>query len=119
MKRGNSMTIAEWKRLQKKPGKYRNQPVVMDGQRFDSKAEAAQYGLLRQTIESGTLKLLLRQVPFRLHGNTTYRADFLCVWRDGKIEVREVKGVWTDAAKIKWRQVKELYPNVDFREIKA
>lgn len=113
----NAMTLAEWKRLQKRPSKYRNEPVVVDGQRFDSKAEAKHY--TRICCHLGQIKLVLRQVPFRLPGGVVYRADFLIVWKHGEIEVQEVKGCWTEAAKIKWKQVKELYPNVRFTEVKA
>lgn len=115
----NAMTLAEWKRLQKRPSKYRNEPVVVDGQRFDSKAEAEHFVLLNCWRKNGGIRLLLRQVPFRLPGGVVYRADFLIQYADMRLEVREVKGHWTEAARIKWRQAKELYPHVNFVAVRA
>lgn len=50
-----------------KPRKYRNQPVTVDGIRFDSKREAERYQELRAAERSGAIRDLRRQVRYPLH----------------------------------------------------
>ena len=52
----------------------------------------------------------LRQVPFSLPGDNTYRADFMVFWEDGTVSVQDVKGVETEGFKIKRRLLEETYP---------
>ena len=98
--------------------KYRNQPVVVDGQRFDSKAEARHWTALRAELSVGRARLVLRQVPFHLPGGVTYRVDFLVHRQDGAIEFHEVKGHRTEVYRIKKRQVEALY-GVEIQEFRA
>lgn len=83
---------------QPKPNKYRNDRVRVDGIWFDSKAEARHYGYLKLARDAGFLTFE-RQVPYRLEVNgkliATYRADFVVTWKDGRVEVQDVKGVKT------------------------
>lgn len=84
-----------------KPRKYRNKPVTVDGERYDSGAEARRHGELRYLEMSGQIRDLKRQVRFELHtwadGQlillTTYTADF--TYRDtksGYLVAEDVKG---------------------------
>lgn len=94
-----------------KPQKYRAQPVVIDGIRFDSKAEGKYYEELKLRAASATDPLLffLRQVPFDLPGGVKYRADFLEVYPD-QIRVIDVKGMETAQFRDKKKMVEALYP---------
>ena len=46
--------------------KYRNQPTVLDGEKFDSKAEAARWSELRLLERAGHIRGLERQVKYEL-----------------------------------------------------
>lgn len=105
---------------QAKASKYRNTRVVVDGITFDSKAEARHYGFLKIARESGHLKFEM-QVPYRFEVNgkliATYRADFVVTWKDGRVEVQDVKGVRTKEYILKKKLMSALY-GIEIREIK-
>ena len=46
--------------------KYRNKPIVVDGERFDSQAEYSRWRLLDMHQKEGRITNLQRQVPFML-----------------------------------------------------
>ena len=50
-----------------KRNKYGNKPVVIDGIRFDSKAEARRWQELQTLLRGGEIGNLRRQVSFPLH----------------------------------------------------
>lgn len=89
--------------------KYRNTPVIEDGQRFDSKLEARCYRELKLRQDLGEIYLLLRQVPFHLEGGVVYRADFFVVPYFGEIEVIDATGMMTQAKRNKLKQVQARY----------
>lgn len=66
--------------LLKKKSKYRNQKTVVDNITFDSKKEAARYGILKLMERNGEISNLRLQVPYKLvvngHHVSTYRCDF-------------------------------------------
>lgn len=70
-------------RTDKKPSKYRNEPIVIEGERFDSKGEFERYMELLMLQRGGEILSLRRQVPFALsvEGQLigTYVADFVYV----------------------------------------
>ena len=101
-----------------KPHKYRAEPTVVDGIRFDSKLEARYYERLKADQAAGRIQGFLRQVPFHLPGKTRLVIDFLVVELDGTVHFDDTKGVETDAFKIKLRQARELYPWADIRILK-
>jgi len=57
-------------------------------------------------------------LKFRLADNTFYTPDFAVMLPDGMIEIREVKGFWTDDARVKIKIAAEMYP-FDFIAVKA
>ena len=70
--------------LAKKPQKrkYRNEPIVVDGIRFDSRREAAYYAELKRRDKLGEVAGVALQVPFPILGPAgelicTYVADFV------------------------------------------
>lgn len=93
---------------QPKRRKYRNVPVEIDGQRFDSKLEGRCYEWLKLRRQAQDVRWFIRQVPFRLPGGVVYRADFLAVTRD-RVEVIDAKGKDTRESINKRKQVLELY----------
>ncbi len=104
----------------RRPTKYRNQPVVVDGVRFASKAEAARDAELQWLVKSGTIRDLTRQPRFPLKVNgvkvATYVADWMYLENFGRTTIRVVedkKGVQTPAFRLKWKLAQALYPSVN------
>lgn len=76
--------------------KYRNEPTIYGGVRYDSRAEAHRAAELDLLVLSGTIRFWVRQPSFRLGcPENVYRADFLVVPRSGGAWVEDVKGVHT------------------------
>ena len=110
-----------------KPSKYRNVKVVVDGEKFDSKREAAYWQQLKVRERIGEIQGLERQVPFDLlcpylQGSgdnrvvATYIADFTYrtfgpeTWNpDGDLHVVDAKGRRTAlyALKKKWLELQD------------
>ena len=92
--------------------KYHAVPTVVQGIRFDSKAEARRFEVLRALEDAGKIADLRLQPAFRCVVNgtliCTYRADFSYV-RDGRVVVEDVKGVETREFKIKRKMVAALH----------
>jgi hypothetical protein len=57
-------------------------------------------------------------LKLRLADNTFYTPDFAVLAGDGVIECHEVKGFWTDDARVKIKIAAELYP-FRFKALKA
>ena len=74
--------------------KYRNQPITMDGIRFDSKKEAMRWSELLLLERAGDISLLSRQPIYHLSINGVmvckYAADFEYFFEGNKI-VEDVK----------------------------
>jgi hypothetical protein len=49
-------------------------------------------------------------LKLRLADNTFYTPDFAVMLTDGQIECHEVKGFWTDDARVKIKVAAEMYP---------
>lgn len=49
-------------------------------------------------------------VKLRLADNTFYTPDFAVMRTDGVMEMHEVKGFWTDDARVKIKVAAEMYP---------
>lgn len=98
------------KQKSEKPHKYKAKPNVVDGIRFDSKKEAAYYLALKDRVRAGEVITFLRQVPIHLPGGTKLVVDFLEFHADGTAHVVDVKGMQTEAFKIKKREVEAIYP---------
>lgn len=103
--------------------KYANEPTVVDGLRFDSKAEARRWCELRILERAGEIRGLERQVEYELipacarpsggkERATSYRADFV-YWRKDRKVVEDVKGAVTAEFRLKrklmlWRHGIEI-----------
>lgn len=76
------MTLAEYREAvnaaQAKPLKFRNKPMVIDGIRFDSQAEAKRWAELQLLAKAGRIANLRRQISFPLHVvNGAHVADYV------------------------------------------
>lgn len=49
-------------------------------------------------------------VKLRLADNTFYTPDFAVMLADGQMEMHEVKGHWTDDARVKIKVAADMYP---------
>lgn len=49
-------------------------------------------------------------INLRLAEGTFYKPDFLVMKSDGQIEIHEVKGFWTDDAKVKIKVAADRFP---------
>ncbi|MCK9468224.1 MAG: DUF1064 domain-containing protein [Porticoccaceae bacterium] len=79
-------------------------------------------GAMNQTESAYEGELLVRQragevvwyrfegVKLRLADNTFYTPDFAVMLADGQLEMHEVKGHWTDDARVKIKVAAEMYP---------
>lgn len=90
--------------------KYHAKKTVVDGMTFDSRREADRYIVLKSMEEDGAIEDLRRQVRYELvpafdvdgrhYRPVFYVADFVYV-EDGKEVVEDVKGMKTDAYRLK------------------
>lgn len=49
-------------------------------------------------------------INLRLADSTFYKPDFFVMLADGTLEVHEVKGHWTDDARVKIKVAADIYP---------
>lgn len=112
--------------------KYHNCKVMVDGIKFDSKAEARRYVELKIMEDTGHIKELKLQPKFELQPKyknskgqciraITYKADFSYIETHsevGKLIVEDVKGVETKEFKMKKKMLEYKFPDIDFRIIK-
>lgn len=76
-----------------------------------NKTEAAYGAFLEQRKASGeVLWYRFEGLKLRLADNTFYTPDFAVMLRDGSMECHEVKGFWTDDARVKIKVAAEMYP---------
>jgi len=99
--------------------KYHNKKVTIDGRTFDSKAEARYYQELKLRLKAGDIKDFTCQPRINLLPSftkqgrkvrpMTYIADFKIAHNDGSIEYIDVKGMETEAFKLKRKLFDFLY----------
>lgn len=107
--------------------KYNNKKTIVDNIKFDSKAEANRYIVLKMLEKARKISDLELQPKFILQEQyinnkgekiraITYKADF-CYLEGNKIVVEDVKGVETKEFKIKRKLFENKYRDIDFRII--
>ena len=119
-----------WKNFNKK-SKFHNEPVTVDGVRYDSKNEMRRFNFLKLMEKAGEISNLRYHVKYTLFPKGTveirrlpdgtemelkrydrehwYEADFVYVTKDGKEIVEDFKGFETDTFKEKRDILKKLY----------
>ena len=95
-----------------KEQKYHNQPQTIDGHYFPSTAEANRYCELKMLIMAGEVREIELQPSFEISKKMRYTPDFKVVYADGRVEYEEVKGFWSEAAKIRVKLFREKYPEL-------
>lgn len=110
--------------------KYGNRKTVIDGIKFDSKAEAERYKELKILEKAGLIKKLILQPEFLLqdkfkyNGKTERAVKYIADFKyfdvaKGVCVVEDVKGVETEAFKIKRKLFLKLYgDNYDFEIVR-
>ena len=105
-----------------KRNKFGNKPVTIDGILFQSTLEGNYYTQLKLRVRAGDIVSFDMQVPyvFTINGVkvSTYRADFVVTWPDGRITVEDTKGVETPDFKIKKNLMLALY-GIEVKLVKA
>ncbi len=91
------ITAEEYKAMssQKKPGKFRNVRVEVDGIKFASKKEARHYGTLKLLADSGKIQNLRLQVRYSLDVNGVHIAVYVLDFQfeeNGKTRYQDTKG---------------------------
>ena len=100
--------------------KYHAIPTVIDGIRFASKRESKRYSELKLMEKAGVISGLGLQPRFTLlekregQRAITYVADFSYM-EYGDLIVEDVKGIQTEAFKIKKKLFKAKYPSLILR----
>ena len=76
-----------------------------------NKTEAAYAKLLEEMKYAGEVAWYrFEGVKLRLADNTFYSPDFAVMRSDGQMEMHEVKGMWTDDARVKIKVAADAYP---------
>ncbi len=119
-----TISAAEARKLlqPKVKSKYGNEPVIIDGVRFDSKREGERWRFLKLREEAGEISHLERQpkfyfiikgehVKYPSGRKAFYKADFSYFEGYHRV-VEDAKGVRTDVYKLKKALVETIYPAV-------
>lgn len=76
-----------------------------------NKTEQAYHDHLAQRQHAGEVAWFkFEGIKFRLADNTFYTPDFAVMLADGRMQIHETKGFWTDDARVKIKVAAELYP---------
>lgn len=108
--------------------KYNAVKTEINGIVFDSKKEANYYSYLLALKEQGEIDNIKMQVEYLLQPaftrengekvkNIKYYADFVVTYKNGKVEVIDVKGRRTKEYSIKRKMLLDRYPNINFKEV--
>jgi hypothetical protein len=119
------------KQLYEKKSKFHNEPVTVDGIRYDSRNEARRHAFLKLMEKAGEISELQYHVPFtlipkgsveiiRMPDGTEietkrydrkhwYEADFVYTTKKGDIVVEDFKGFETESFKQKRELFKIIY----------
>ena len=111
-------------------GKYGARKVEFEGLKFDSTMEFHYYQYLQRQKEIGEIldielqTVFLLQPKFRYKDKAireiNYKSDFKVTYKDGSVIVFDVKGMPpTPDFKLKWKMLKYLHQEMDFRCVKS
>ena len=108
--------------------KYNSRKTVIGNLKFDSRKEAEYYMVLCDKKKKGEINWIKLQPEFILQRAFTlengervkaikYVADFEVEYKNGYIEVIDVKGVRTRDYILKKKMLMDKYPNMNFVEV--
>jgi hypothetical protein len=92
-----------------KRSKYGNKRTLYQGVVYDSQKEASRAVELDLLKQAGEVLCWVPHVMFPLSKGVSYEADFVVVYTDWHVEVEDVKGVKTQAYRIKKKLFLEKY----------
>lgn len=95
-------------------GKYGNVRTETDAGMADSKAEAERWAELRLMERAGLISDLKFHTRHQLPAGIVYEDD-ASYMEGGRRVVEDTKGHQTAAFKLKWRLMRECYPDVELR----
>lgn len=76
-----------------------------------NKTESSYANLLELEKRAGNVAWYkFEGIKFRLADNTYYTPDFAVMRSDGRLEIHETKGFWTDDARVKIKVAADMYP---------
>lgn len=102
----------------KQKSKYHARKIMVDGIYFDSEVEADYYCYLKFLQMAGEIDGFCRQARFLVTNGTEtergteYVVDFVVFMPDRTYKIIDVKGVKTDAFKLKMKDLREKYPKL-------
>ena|SRR3990167_3378239 len=110
-----ALKFKQWQ-LRRKPSKYHNQRVTVNGNTFDSRKEADRYLFLLDRFAKGEIKSLVLQPCFKFPMGFSYYADFKYIEKD-KVIVEDTKGFKTDVYRLKKKCFNYFYPKLELVEV--
>ena len=109
--------------------KFRNRKTEVNGIKFDSKKEATEYVKLKHDLDTGKIKTLRLQVPFKLlpkqsdtitgkliERAVVYKADFVVKELNNSETIIDVKGIRTQLYILKRKLMLFVY-DIKIKEI--
>ncbi len=116
------VALAMEDQLKKKESKYKSKKTIVDGIKFDSKAESLYYLDLKTLKACGEISgfdlqpVYELQPRFKEKGKTvraiTYVADFAVCYPNGSVVVVDIKGMATETANIKRKMFMYKNPGI-------
>ena len=107
--------------------KYYNKNVIVDRIKFDSIAESVRYKELKLLERAGEISNLelqpkfILQEGFKKNGKTYRKIEYIADFKyeeKGQVIVEDVKGIETDAFKLKHKIFEYKYPDLELKIVK-
>ncbi len=115
--------------FKQKGSKYNNKKPEAYGRKWDSQMELEFYEKLLEEQKQGQVVNIELQPVFLLQdkyiykGKTIrkmeYKADFKVTYSDGSVIIYDVKGMIAQPFPIKWKLVRYIYNDLDFRCVRS
>lgn len=106
--------------------KYKNKKIIIDGIKFESKAEGKRYSelkLLERAKKISNLELqpcFILQPSFKKNGKTYRKIEYIADFQyeeNGQVIVEDVKGMKTKEFQIKRKLFEYKYPDLEIKII--
>lgn len=106
------MKISEYKKVVGR-SKFGNKKTLYNGRLYSSKKEASRAYELDLLQAGGIIRKWEAQIPFAFQLNGVkickYICDFRVFYKDGRVEIEDVKGFRTDIYRLKKKLMKAFY----------